>query len=144
MNYYPTILTSVFTRFSLKITSCSTNTLLPSGLILIHILPSALILILSECWICLHSFYYSISLCTIDSVGHSESYLSYFVSFTVRESCSSEDDIRLTLGTSNTFGRLEVCSADGYWGSVCGIGVSDTIADVTCRQLNHGSGSMYV
>ena len=54
--------------------------------------------------------------------------------------CSnSTDTIRLTKYSSNTRGRLEVCS-DDRWGTVCGEGATlDTIAIVVCRELNHAA-----
>ena len=62
---------------------------------------------------------------------------------TARDPCSDPEAIRLTKYISDTFGRLEVCS-DGYWGSVCGIGATDAIADVACRQLNHATEGIYM
>ena len=60
-------------------------------------------------------------------------------SFTVPEICHSENDIRLeSFMLSDTFGRLEVCSG-GYWGSVCGDGANDNVAEVACRELNHAA-----
>ena len=51
--------------------------------------------------------------------------------------CNETNAIQLTLGTSVTIGRLEVCSG-GYWKSVCGVGTTNATATVACRQLNHG------
>ena len=68
----------------------------------------------------------------------------FIVLFAVQETCDSETEgaIRLTQKSSReTIGRLEVCF-DGYWGSVCGIGATDTIADIACRQLSYASGGM--
>ena len=58
----------------------------------------------------------------------------------MREPCSSSTDtIRLTHLSSDTIGRLEVCSGD-KWGTVCGIGATiDTIATVACRELDHAA-----
>ena len=64
----------------------------------------------------------------------------------VREPCGTEDGVRLERFSEDvsrylpdSVGRLEVCSG-GFWGSVCGIGAADTIADVVCTQLNHAIG----
>ena len=65
-----------------------------------------------------------------------------YVYQTDRESCSDPEAIRLTKYISDTIGRLEVCSG-GYWGSVCGIGATDAIAKVACRQLNHAATGIY-
>ena len=52
---------------------------------------------------------------------------------------SSTDTIRLTQYSSDTIGRLEVCSGD-KWGTVCGEGATlNTIATVACRELNHAA-----
>ena len=64
------------------------------------------------------------------------------ITHTAREPCSDPEAIRLTQYISDTFGRLEVCSG-GYWGSVCGIGATDTIAAVACGQLNHAPKGTY-
>ena len=37
-------------------------------------------------------------------------------------------------GTSEYNGRLELC-LNGVWGTVCGDGISDMVAEVVCRQL---------
>ena len=65
----------------------------------------------------------------------------FIVLFTVQDTCGSEAEgaLRLTQrSTHETIGRLEVCFG-GYWGSVCGIGATDTIADIACRQLNYAT-----
>ena len=54
------------------------------------------------------------------------------------EPCSDPEAIRLTHTQSDIPGRLEVCSG-GRWGTVCGIGVTNALADVVCRQLNHAA-----
>ena len=56
----------------------------------------------------------------------------------MRESCSNADRLRLTQYASNKIGRLEVCH-NGIWGTVCGIGATDAIAKVVCRELNHAA-----
>ena len=67
----------------------------------------------------------------------------FYHTHTVPEPCSDPEAIRLTKGTTDTFGRLEVCSG-GYWGTVCGIGATDAIAKVACRQLNHAATGTYM
>ena len=62
---------------------------------------------------------------------------------TVRKPCSDPGSIQFTSGATNASGRLEVCSG-GYWGTVCGIGATETIADVACRQLNHAAEGIYI
>ena len=44
--------------------------------------------------------------------------------------------MRLTRLFREDAGRLEVC-AGGIWGTVCGNGVTNTLASAVCRQLNH-------
>ena len=61
----------------------------------------------------------------------------------VREPCSDSGSIRLTQSSSNDIGRLEVCSG-GIWGSVCGIGATDEIAAVACRELGHANRGEYI
>ena len=43
-------------------------------------------------------------------------------------------DIRLIGGSSDSEGRIEICS-HGYWGSVCHHHWDDSDARVACRQL---------
>ena len=64
----------------------------------------------------------------------------FYHTHTALEPCSDPEAIRLTSYIIDTFGRLEVCSG-GYWGTVCGIGATNAIAKVACRQLNHAAGT---
>ena len=57
----------------------------------------------------------------------------------VQEPCSDGDTVRLTQFSSETVGRLEVCSG-GVWGTVCGNGTTiDTVATVVCKELDHAA-----
>ena len=67
----------------------------------------------------------------------------FYLTHTALEPCSDPEDIQLARYISDTFGRLEVCSG-GYWGTVCGIGATDAIAKVACRQLNHAATGTYM
>ena len=62
----------------------------------------------------------------------------FYIPHTAREPCSDPEAIQLARYVSDRSGRLEVCSG-GYWGTVCGIGATDTIANIACRQLNHAA-----
>lgn len=44
--------------------------------------------------------------------------------------------IRLVGGVSRYEGRVEVCSGDGEWGTVCDDGWTSANTRVVCRQLN--------
>ena len=64
------------------------------------------------------------------------------VLFTVREPCSSENEIRIATVRFYSYtpiNRLEVCF-NGYWGSVCGDHkTTNTVAEVACRELNYAA-----
>jgi hypothetical protein len=83
--------------------------------------------------------------CTRKGYGHFPNCSHIAVAYCeALEPCSDPEDIQLARYISDTFGRLEVCSG-GYWGTVCGIGATNTIANVACRQLNHAAtGRLYV
>ncbi len=49
--------------------------------------------------------------------------------------CSSQGEVRLVGGGSNSEGRVEVCLGDD-WGTICDEGWSQIDANVICRQLN--------
>ena len=102
------------------------------------------------CFIGLVCYKHTVHVCTLHTLNQlyilyctEHDVSTFIVLVAVRETCDSEaeDAIRLTQSTRETAGRLEVCF-DGYWGSVCGIGATDTIADVACRQLNYATGGM--
>ena len=61
----------------------------------------------------------------------------------VREECSDLGSIRLTGYVEDYVGRLEVCSG-GIWGSVCGIGATDEIAAVACKELNFAASGKHI
>ena len=69
-------------------------------------------------------------------------YGSVFIYLTVQEHCNGSDTIRFTQYIDDNLGRLEVCSS-GIWGSVCGNDVTDNIAIVACRELNHAAMGRY-
>ena len=50
-------------------------------------------------------------------------------------SCSPENTLRLTKGTSNYTGRVELCLS-GNWRTVCSSLFNDNAAQVVCRQLS--------
>ena len=65
-------------------------------------------------------------------------YTAVIYTHAVQEQCGSADTLRLTQLSSEEFGRLEVC-VGGIWGTVCGNGATNAVADVTCRELNHAA-----
>ena len=56
--------------------------------------------------------------------------------------CTYNGQLRVTGGTDNTNGRLEVCT-DGTWGTVCDDFFDNQDAKVACRQLGLPTGSMF-
>ncbi len=52
------------------------------------------------------------------------------------QNCSLEGDVRLRGGTQFA-GRVEVCGANGTWGTICDRGWDHNDARVICNQLNH-------
>lgn len=66
-------------------------------------------------------------------------FLTCFSHIIVQESCNIDSEIRLTQFSSDTFGRLEMCSS-GKWGSVCSrVTTTDNIniANIACQELGH-------
>lgn len=62
--------------------------------------------------------------------------------FAVIQPCSSPNSVQLRPSGIDDSGRLEICSG-GRWGSVCAIGISDTIASVICRQLSYADKGIF-
>ncbi|GIM06530.1 hypothetical protein Vretimale_10828 [Volvox reticuliferus] len=54
--------------------------------------------------------------------------------------CNSPGSLRLAGGTSNSSGRVEICSASGLWGTVCDNGWGNVDAAVACRELGFSTG----
>ncbi|GIL55410.1 hypothetical protein Vafri_10969 [Volvox africanus] len=54
--------------------------------------------------------------------------------------CNGLGSVRLVGGTSNSSGRVEVCSTSGLWGTVCDNGWGNTDATVACRELGFSTG----
>ena len=59
----------------------------------------------------------------------------------VTYSVCTTGDVRLTGGSNEYEGRVEICT-NGAWGSVCDSGWDDTDAYAVCRQLQY-SGILY-
>ena len=59
----------------------------------------------------------------------------------VTYSACTTGDVRLTGGSNEHEGRVEICM-NGVWGSVCNSEWDDTEAYVVCRQLQY-SGILY-
>ena len=46
--------------------------------------------------------------------------------------------MRLTGSSEDTAGRLELCY-EKFWGTLCDRRITNTIADVVCRQLSYST-----
>ncbi len=61
----------------------------------------------------------------------------------ITDSKSGVDDLRVTMGPSNTTGRLEVFH-EGHWGLVCNDGSwKNAAALVACRQIGYTYGRVF-
>ena len=62
-------------------------------------------------------------------------YISFIVPDVMYSACNT-GDVRLTGGTNEYEGRVEICM-NGVWGSICDSGLDDTEAYTICRQLQY-------
>ena len=60
----------------------------------------------------------------------------------VTYSACNTGDVRLTGGSNEYEGRVEICM-NGVWGSVCDSGWGDTDAYAVCKQLQYSGTCIY-
>ena len=70
------------------------------------------------------------------SISNIQAYCSYYIVTRVSYSNCTTGEIRLTDGTTQYEGRVEVC-VNGVWGTVCDNGWDTTEAYAVCHHLGY-------